>query len=86
MLQTIILLGAVQGFILSGLLFFSTTHRRPNRLLAVLLLLMALASLRLEKGYRDFGVDIDNTDSRYKSEDEIKNAVDQYMDTVINKK
>lgn len=47
MLQTIILLGAVQGFILSGLLFFSTTHRRPNRLLAVLLLLMALASLRL---------------------------------------
>ncbi len=31
-------------------------------------------------------LDIDNTDSRYKSEDEIKNAVDQYMDTVINKK
>ncbi len=31
-------------------------------------------------------LDIDNTDSRYKSESEIKNAVDQYMDTVINKK
>ncbi|NCB73243.1 MAG: 2-hydroxyacyl-CoA dehydratase [Clostridia bacterium] len=31
-------------------------------------------------------LDIDNTDSRYKSENEIKNAVDQYMDTVINKK
>jgi AraC-like DNA-binding protein len=47
LLQTIILLGAVQGFILSSLLFFSTTHRRPNRLLAALIFLMALASLRL---------------------------------------
>lgn len=31
-------------------------------------------------------LDIDNTDSRYKSVSEIKNAIDQYMDTVINKK
>jgi hypothetical protein len=28
-------------------LFFSTNHRRPNRLLAVLMFLIALASLRL---------------------------------------
>jgi AraC-like DNA-binding protein len=47
LLQTIILLGAAQGFILSCLLFFSTNHRRPNRLLAVLIFLIALASLRL---------------------------------------
>ena len=47
MLQTIFLLGAVQGFILSSLLFFSTTNRRPNRLLAGLIFLIALASLRL---------------------------------------
>lgn len=47
LLQTIILLGAVQGLILSSLLFFSATHRRPNRLLAALMFLMALASLRL---------------------------------------
>ena len=47
LLQTIILLGAVQGFILSSLLFFSTAYRRPNRLLAVLIFLIALASLRL---------------------------------------
>lgn len=31
-------------------------------------------------------LDIDNTDSRYKSLKDIKNAIDQYMDTVINKK
>ena len=46
-LQTIILLGAVQGFILSSLLFFSSTNRRSNRLLAGLIFLIALASLRL---------------------------------------
>jgi AraC-like DNA-binding protein len=45
--QTIILLGAVQGFIISTLLFFSTVNRRPNRLLAGLIFLIALASLRL---------------------------------------
>lgn len=31
-------------------------------------------------------LDIDNTDSRYKSEKEIKTAISEYMDTVINKK
>jgi AraC-like DNA-binding protein len=54
LLQTIILLGAVQGLILATLLFFSTSHRRPNRLLAALLFLIALASFReygLEKNW-----------------------------------
>ena len=53
--QTIILLGAVQGFILGGLLFFSAKNRQPesakrrlpNRLLAVLLFLISLACLKL---------------------------------------
>jgi len=46
-LNTIILLGAVQGFILSGLLFFSGTNRRQNRLLSALIFLIALASGKL---------------------------------------
>ena len=46
-LRTIILLGAVQGFILSSLLFFSKKKRLPNRLLALLIFLISLASLKL---------------------------------------
>lgn len=45
--NTIILLGALQGFILGSLLFFSTSNRQANRLLAWLLFLVALASLKL---------------------------------------
>ena len=46
-LFTIILLGAVQGFILSGLLFFSNRNRQQNRLLSALIFLIALASSKL---------------------------------------
>lgn len=46
-LTTIILLGAVQGFIAAGLLYFSARNRRSNRFLAGLLLLIALACFNL---------------------------------------
>src|SRR5450755_4891524 len=46
-LRTLILLGALQGFILSGLLFYSKTSGQSNRILAILIFLMSLASLNL---------------------------------------
>jgi len=46
-LNTIILLGAIQGFILSILLFRRSSNKRSNHLLAFLILLMAMASLNL---------------------------------------
>jgi AraC-like DNA-binding protein len=46
-LRTLILLGALQGVILSGMLYFSTRSRQSNRILAILIFLMALASLNL---------------------------------------
>ena len=46
-LRTIILLGAVQGLILCGLLYFSKNARLPGRLLSALLFLMSLACLYL---------------------------------------
>jgi len=46
-LNTIILLGAVQGFILCCLLFFSKRDRLSNRLLAWLILLISLACIKL---------------------------------------
>jgi len=46
-LMIIILLGALQGIIISFLLFFAKRQRQSNRLLAVLILLMALCSLNL---------------------------------------
>jgi len=52
--NTIILLGAVQGFIVSSLLFFSKKNRQPNRLLAVLIFLIALASFNLYGNYRNW--------------------------------
>jgi AraC-like DNA-binding protein len=45
--NTIIWLGTLQGFILSGLLFFSKRNRQSNRLLAKLIFLMALACLNI---------------------------------------
>jgi len=48
--NTVILLGALQGFILGSLLFFSTQNRLANRLLAWLLFLVALASIKLYGG------------------------------------
>jgi AraC-like DNA-binding protein len=53
-LQTIILLGAIQGIITGFLLFYTTKNRQVNRYLAVLLWLMAMASLDLyfyQKGW-----------------------------------
>ena len=46
-LNTIILLGALQGFILSILLFRRSINKYSNRLLAILILLMSMASLDL---------------------------------------
>ncbi|MHA4811468.1 helix-turn-helix domain-containing protein [Flavitalea flava] len=46
-LRTVILLGAVQGVIIAILLFFSKKSRRSNRLLGILLFLIAIASLKL---------------------------------------
>lgn len=46
-LTTLILLGALQGFIVSGLLLWKRDRRLQDRLLATLLLLMSLASLNL---------------------------------------
>lgn len=46
-LTTIILLGAIQGFIVSAMLWFSGNNRPSNRLLAILILLMALASINI---------------------------------------
>lgn len=46
-LNSIILLGALQGFILTVLLFRSKVNRRANRFLAWLILLMSLCSINL---------------------------------------
>lgn len=45
--RTLVLVGAIQGIVLSLLLFLSATHRQSNRLLGALILLMAMASLNL---------------------------------------
>ncbi|WP_162915653.1 helix-turn-helix domain-containing protein [Paraflavitalea soli] len=45
--STIILLGIVQGLILSGLLFASRRHQLPSRILAVLIGLITLACLNI---------------------------------------
>jgi len=50
-LNTIILLGAIQGFIISSLLFFSKKNKQANRLLSALILLMSLASFNLYANY-----------------------------------
>lgn len=51
LLQTIVLLGALQGFIVSGLLFFSRRLRTANRLLAWLILLMSMCCFSLYGSY-----------------------------------
>ncbi|RFS24465.1 AraC family transcriptional regulator [Chitinophaga silvatica] len=45
--NTLLILGTLQGLILSVLLFFTKKNRRANRFLAVVMLLFALASLNL---------------------------------------
>jgi len=57
--NTIILLGALQGFILCCLLFLSRKNRLLNKLLAWLILLISLASIKLygtENGWFDYPV------------------------------
>ncbi len=52
--NTIILLGAIQGFIVSSLLFFSKKNRQPNRILAALILLISLACFNLYGNYQNW--------------------------------
>jgi len=57
--QTIILLGALQGFIVTGLLLFSKMNKKANSILAFLILLIALASFKLYGNYSNwFGSNI----------------------------
>ena len=52
--NTIILLGAVQGFIVSCLLFFSKKKSQSNRILALLILLISLACFNLYATYTNW--------------------------------
>ena len=52
--STIILFGALQGLIITALLFFSQINRKPNRILALLILLITLASLHLYGNYSNW--------------------------------
>lgn len=53
-LNTIILLGSIQGFIISSLLFFSKKKKQTNRLLSALIFLMAMASFDLYANYENW--------------------------------
>jgi AraC-like DNA-binding protein len=56
--QILILLGSLQGFIISCLLFASKKNKRTTRILSVLLFLISLASFNLYAGYSNwFGSD-----------------------------
>ena len=46
-LETLILLGSLQGFIISAVLFLSRNSKQSNRILAILIFLMSLASFNL---------------------------------------
>ena len=46
-LETLILLGALQGFILTGVLLYSKRDGKSNRILAILILVISLANLNL---------------------------------------
>jgi AraC-like DNA-binding protein len=52
--NTIILLGCIQGLIVSGLLIFSKKNRQPNRILAALILVISLASFNLYGSYKNW--------------------------------
>lgn len=54
LLQTIILLGTIQGFIVSGLLFYSPGKRLTNGLLAAFIFLLALASFGLYASFSNW--------------------------------
>ncbi len=53
-LNIIILLGAIQGFIISSLLFFSKKNKQSNRLLSALIFLISLASFNLYASYENW--------------------------------
>ncbi|MDF2188127.1 helix-turn-helix domain-containing protein [Paraflavitalea sp. CAU 1676] len=53
-LNTIIMLGAIQGFIAGGLLFWGARNRKANRFLAIMLWLFSLASLELRMYQESF--------------------------------
>lgn len=58
-LNTIVLLGALQGFIAAGLLFFISRNRKSNRFLAWIILLIALACFNLYSERKDwYGSDL----------------------------
>jgi AraC-like DNA-binding protein len=46
-LDILVLLGALQGFIISWLLFIAKTNRQSNRLLAILIMVIAMACLNI---------------------------------------
>jgi AraC-like DNA-binding protein len=50
----LILLGVLQGFIISGMLFFAKQNKRPNRLLASLILVITLACFNLYGNHTDY--------------------------------
>ncbi len=52
--KTILLLGSIQGFIVSSLLFFSTKNRYSNRILGVFILLITLACFNLYGNYENW--------------------------------
>ena len=52
--NTIILLGAIQGFIISSLLFFSKRNHKSNRSLSALIFLISLASFNLYANYTNW--------------------------------
>jgi AraC-like DNA-binding protein len=52
--NTLILLGALQGCIVSGMLFFAKQNKQPNRLLATLILLISLACFNLYGIYANY--------------------------------
>ncbi|HVX49469.1 MAG TPA: hypothetical protein VHB48_04900, partial [Chitinophagaceae bacterium] len=54
LLNTVILLGVVQGFIMSTLLFISKKQRYANRLLGFIILIITLASFNLYGVYKNW--------------------------------
>src|SRR4051794_32864815 len=52
--KTILLLGTVQGFIVSSLLFFSKKNKYSNRILGSLILLITLACFNLYGNYENW--------------------------------
>ncbi len=52
--KILMILGALQGFIVSGMLFFTKQNKKANRLLAILVLLIAMACFNLYGNYTDY--------------------------------